>query len=279
MSKISRSHILSLVHHWNSFKNVELDFLLCFLCVSHWVKTVVLFSLYHSMKTQALMTFPPFQNQISREIKYTMWSIPWMGLPTCFLFLLEVRGYSQLYDAVHDSKYGWWTIAGTVVTFILFTDCLIYWIHRWMHHRLIYKYVHKPHHMWKLPTPFASHAFHPIDGFLQSAPYHIYVFLFPLHKFTYILLYIMVNIWTVSIHDGDFRVPDVLKPIINGSAHHTDHHLFYNYNYGQYLTLWDRIGGSFKNPSAFEGDGPLELVERLEKEGKLKNGDKKKIWV
>src|SRR6218665_1595484 len=156
-------------------------------------------------------------------------------------------------------------IALSVVAFILFTDCCIYWIHRWLHHRIFYSRLHKPHHQWKVPTPFASHAFHPVDGFLQSVPYHLYVFLFPMHKFTYLFLYVGVNIWTVSIHDGDFRVPEILKPLINGSAHHTDHHLFYGYNYGQYFTLWDRIGGSFRNPSAFEGTGPLDqVVKRLE---------------
>ena len=36
--------------------------------------------------------------------------------------------------------------------------------------------------------------------------------------------------------------------IINSSAHHTVHHLEFNYNYGQYFTLWDRIGGSYKRP-------------------------------
>ena len=35
---------------------------------------------------------------------------------------------------------------------------------------------------WLVPTPFASHAFHWLDGFAQSSPYHIFVFLFPLHK-------------------------------------------------------------------------------------------------
>ena len=92
-----------------------------------------------------------------------------------------------------------------------------------------------------------SHAFHPIDGFLQSLPYHIYPFLFPLHKGTshaiipvkhnliaglYLGLFLFVNIWTVSIHDGDYRVPAFLRPIINGSAHHTDHHLYFTVNYG-----------------------------------------------
>lgn len=131
--------------------------------------------------------------------------------------------------------------------------------------------LHKAHHLWKIPTPFASHAFHPLDGFAQSIPYHLYPFLFPLHKVTYLGLYIFVNIWTVSIHDGDYRVPAVLKEIINGCAHHTDHHLFFNYNYGQYFTLWDKIGGSYKNPSSFEGTGPLDLVKKL-KESELTNG-------
>ena len=149
----------------------------------------------------------------------------------------------------------------------------IYWIHRWLHHPSIYRYIHKTHHIWKVPTPFASHAFHPVDGFLQSVPYHIYPFLFPLHKYVYLALFVFVNIWTVSIHDGDYRVPDPLKPYINGSAHHTDHHLFYNYNYGQYFTLWDRIGGSFRTPSVFEGKDLIDEALKYEKKNNLKEGN------
>ena len=28
------------------------------------------------------------------------------------------------------------------------------------------------------------------------------------------------------------------------------HHLYFNYNYGQFTTLWDRIGGSYRKPNA-----------------------------
>ncbi|TEA38384.1 hypothetical protein DBR06_SOUSAS110260, partial [Sousa chinensis] len=136
-------------------------------------------------------------------------------------------------------------------------------IHRGLHHRLVYKRLHKPHHIWEIPTPFASHAFHPLDGFLQGLPYRIYPFIFPLHKVVHLGLYVLVNIWTVSIHDGDFRVPHIFRPFINGSAHHTDHHMLFDYNYGQYFTLWDRIGGSFKNPSSFEGNRPLNHVKKM----------------
>jgi lathosterol oxidase len=51
----------------------------------------------------------------------------------------------------------------------------------------------------------------------------------------------------------------VSHPWINSAAHHTVHHLEFNYNYGkddsifdtfsgQYFTLWDRIGGSYRRP-------------------------------
>ena len=191
-------------------------------------------------------------NQVRREIVHASKSIPWMALMTTPIFVLEVRGYSRLYEGVSGVR-GWMFNAASMLLFLMFTDALIYWIHRWLHHRLVYKHIHKGHHTWKVPTPFASHAFHPIDGFLQGLPYHIYPLLFPLHKIVYLVLFVFVNLWTISIHDGDYRVPGILQPLINGSAHHTDHHLFYNYNYGQYFTLWDRIGGSFRMPTAFEG--------------------------
>lgn len=219
---------------------------------------------YYFIFDHKLLKHPKMlKDQVKLEIIYTCKSVPLMAIPTVALFLLEVRGYSKLYDEV-DDKFGNFGIVLSAFTFILFTDACIYWIHRGLHHKLVYKHVHKPHHKWLVPTPFASHAFHPLDGFLQSCPYHLYPFLFPLHKVLYLCLFVFVNIWTVSIHDADYRVPDLLKPFINGSAHHTDHHLFYNYNYGQFFTLWDRIGGSFRWPSSFLGEGPAKVVDELE---------------
>ncbi|XP_036209464.1 lathosterol oxidase [Myotis myotis] len=222
---------------------------------------------YYFIFDHSLMKHPQFlKNQVYREIMFTVQALPWMSIPTVALFLLELRGHSKLYDDVGGFPSGWFHLIVSVLSFLFFTDMLIYWIHRGLHHRLVYKHIHKPHHIWKIPTPFASHAFHPVDGFLQSLPYHIYPFIFPLHKVVYLGLYILVNIWTISIHDGDFRVPQILRPFINGSAHHTDHHMFFDYNYGQYFTLWDRIGGSFKNPSSFEGKGPLSYVKKMMEE-------------
>ncbi|KAK9765363.1 c-5 sterol desaturase [Basidiobolus ranarum] len=191
------------------------------------------------------MNHPRFlKNQIQQEIKMATDSVPTMALLTVPFFIFEVRGYSMLYEDVEE--YGWPYLVCSIFLFLFLTDFGIYWIHRGLHHRSVYAILHKPHHKWIVPTPYASIAFHPVDGWAQSLPYHICVFLFPMHKFLYLVLFVFVQIWSVLIHDGEYFTHD---PVINSAAHHTIHHLYFNYNYGQYFTLWDRVGGSYRKPN------------------------------
>ena len=185
------------------------------------------------------------KNQVSQEIRQAVTSIPIIAIFTVPFFLLEVRGYSKMYDSTAEGP-GWWYNILQFPLFICFTDCCIYFIHRGLHHPFVYKRLHKPHHRWIMPTPFASHAFHPLDGYSQSLPYHLFPFIFPLQKYAYILLFVWINVWTVLIHDGEYVAN---SPIINGAACHTMHHLYFNYNYGQFTTLWDRLGGSYRRPN------------------------------
>jgi len=183
-------------------------------------------------------------NQELLEMQVSLISIPIMAIPSAAIFVYEVRGYSRLYDGVD----GWSGIAYmlfTVVLYLFFTDTLIYWIHKWLHHPILYGPIHKLHHKWIISTPFASYAFHPLDGFSQSLPYHIFAFLFPLNKFLYLTLFIFVCCWTISIHDGKGVY---MGSIINGADHHTIHHRQFNYNYGQYFTLWDKLCGTHRLP-------------------------------
>jgi len=232
------------------------------------------FANYTWLFDKRLLKHPMFlKEQIKLELECALHAMPWMAGPTVAVFTAEARGHSLLYDDWREHG-GLPFMAASFVAFFLFTDCCIYWIHRWLHHPVLYAPLHKLHHKWKVPSPFASHAFHPMDGFLQSVPYHVYPFLFPLHKGLYLGLFTFVNIWTVSIHDGDYRVPKCLQAIINGSAHHSDHHLKFTCNYGEYLTLWDRIGGSFHNPLHYQGKGIHDqLASHL---AKTKTGGKAK---
>ncbi|KAK6354125.1 c-5 sterol desaturase [Orbilia blumenaviensis] len=184
------------------------------------------------------------KNQIRQEIWVSMKAHPGMSLLTAPFFLAEVRGHTLLFD--NANQYGRTYFYLQFPIFIIFTDALIYLIHRGLHHPSIYKFLHKAHHKWIMPSPYASHAFHPVDGWAQSLPYHLFPLILPLWKYAYVGLFVFVNIWTVMIHDGEYVAN---SPIINGAACHTMHHLYFNYNYGQFTTLWDRLGGSYRPPN------------------------------
>jgi len=202
---------------------------------------------YRYIFNHDMMKHPRFlKNQVKLEIQHSLQAFPVMTLLTLPWFMAEVRGYSKLYDNVDE--YGWGYFAFSALWFLLFTDFGIYWIHRLEHHKLCYKWLHKPHHKWIVPTPFASYAFHPLDGYLQSIPYHLFIYLFPLHRMLYLGLFGFVNMWTILIHDSDMITGHPLETIINGPAHHTLHHLYFTVNYGQYFTWADRMGNSYRQP-------------------------------
>lgn len=199
------------------------------------------------------------KNQVWLEIKQANVSMPIMSAMTTPLFLAEIRGYAKLYDTTADGPGVWYNYL-QFPFFVLFTDFAVYWIHRGLHHPRLYKTLHKPHHRWIMPTPYASYAFHPLDGFAQGLPYHVFPFLFPLQKMASVAMFIFVNFWTILIHDGEYVAN---SPFINGAACHTMHHLYFNYNYGQYTTLWDRLGGSYRKPNEelFQKDKKMSDAE------------------
>ncbi|KAJ1671195.1 c-5 sterol desaturase [Coemansia sp. RSA 1836] len=178
----------------------------------------------------------------------TLMTIPWI--------LGQLHGYSRVYK--DWNQYGVAYLFVSAAMFILFTDFCIYWVHRLEHHPLVYARCHKLHHKWIVCTPYASHAFHPMDGYLQSVPYHLAVYLFPMHEYVYLALFAFVNVWSVMIHDGEYVSNN---PVVNGAAHHTVHHLYFNYNYGQFTTLFDRMFNTYREPT-------LEIYDRSRRNSK-----------
>ncbi|KAK7214844.1 hypothetical protein V2G26_002847 [Clonostachys chloroleuca] len=202
---------------------------------------------YYLIYDRRLEYHPRFlKNQIRQEIISSFIAIPVIDVLTLPFFLGEVRGHSLLYSNIDD--YGWpWLIVSTLI-YMMFNDLGIYWIHRLEHHPSIYKYIHKPHHKWIIPTPWASFAFHPLDGWAQSLPYHVFVYVCPMQKHLYMFLFVVVQLWTILIHDGDMITGHWLEDIINSPAHHTLHHMYFTCNYGQYFTWADNYFDSHRAP-------------------------------
>jgi lathosterol oxidase len=156
-------------------------------------------TVYHTMFDKRLLRHPHMlRNQMWLEVQQGVTSIPVIAVLTAPFFLAEIHGWSKLYDFASEAPFPGYTWLQYPL-FVCFTDCGIYWIHRWEHHPALYRWLHKPHHKWVVPTPFASYAFHPLDGWAQSVPYHIFPFLFPLQKSAYLGLFVFVTMWTVLI--------------------------------------------------------------------------------
>ncbi|EEH59805.1 uncharacterized protein MICPUCDRAFT_55427 [Micromonas pusilla CCMP1545] len=185
------------------------------------------------------------RDQVRNEITLSVFSIIVMAALTAPFELFVEAGYTKIYWDLPTTAFGWvYLCVCSPILFVTFSDTCVYWIHRLLHHRLLYARIHKLHHKYKETTPFSSYAFHPIDGWLQGCPYHIFVFLFPMHHISYFVALAFVGLWTINIHDRT----SLKIPFVNGSAHHTIHHTGFNYNYGQYFIFWDVIGGSFRDP-------------------------------
>ena len=69
-----------------------------------------------------------------------------------------------------------------------------------------------------------------------------------MHKFAYLGLFVLVQLWTIVIHDADMIHGSWWEKFINSPAHHTLHHLYFTCNYGQYFTWADEYFDSHRAP-------------------------------
>mmetsp|Transcript_19907 Transcript_19907/g.25829 ORF Transcript_19907/g.25829 Transcript_19907/m.25829 type:complete len:194 (-) Transcript_19907:899-1480(-) len=60
------------------------------------------------------------------------------------------------------------TIAFQVAICMQIDDFWFYWSHRLLHHRSIYKYIHKKHHEFRHTIPIAVEYAHPVEDFISN---------------------------------------------------------------------------------------------------------------
>ncbi|MDI1491448.1 MAG: c-5 sterol desaturase [Ramalina farinacea] len=214
------------------------------LCITQFGATSLYFVFsalsYYFVFDRRLEYHPRFlQNQVRQEIRSSLWALPFINLFTLPLFLAEVRGKSLLYADVSD--HGWPWLVFSSIAYMAFNDFSIYWIHRLEHHPSVYKYIHKPHHKWIGKPRLIS--LPP-----RSLPFSLFVFICPMQRYLYMVLFIAVQIWTILIHDGDMITGHWTEKFINSPAHHTLHHMYFTVNYGQYFTWADTFFGSHRAP-------------------------------
>jgi len=127
---------------------------------------------------------------------------------------------------------------------VLILDAWLYWKHRLLHTRLLFPF-HRAHHVFRDPTALAGFAVGPLESVLTFWP--LLLVAVPQAKhwaplyFTLVAGFILLNYY---LHCG-IRVAlleQLLPPLLfNTSAFHNLHHSHADVNFGEALTLWDRL--------------------------------------
>jgi len=189
----------------------------------------------------------PSRKAFSREIRYsisTAMIFATVGLAT---FHLGRAGYLRVYHPI--DAYGWPYWAASIVIAIVVHDAYFYWMHRLMHHPLLFKRVHRAHHLSTSPSPWAAYAFGPIEALISALIVPLLLLVLPMHDSAIFIFLIYMILMNVVGHLGIELYPRWFARSrwtrwYSTSTHHNLHHRDMNDNYGLYFTWWDRMMGT-----------------------------------
>lgn len=197
----------------------------------------------HRYQALKLQNEIPKRQQIVKEMTYSFFTLCiyssgiWL-----FLFWLK-HGYTKNYTEI--SEFGWLYFVLSIALMVIIHDTYSYWIHRLIHHKLLFKHVHLLHHKFKNPSPWSAFAFHPFESLLTLGIIPIIMFLLPWHNLALVVFITIIITYDTFVHLGyNIKQLKVFK-WQNTPKDHDVHHRNSKYNFGLYFTFWDRMMGTY----------------------------------
>ncbi|NNJ91145.1 MAG: sterol desaturase family protein [Gammaproteobacteria bacterium] len=140
----------------------------------------------------------------------------------------------------------WWSFAFSFfVIFILF-DAWFYWGHRLLHLKTFYRW-HKPHHSSIAPTAWSNDSSAVMDTVIEHGFYFVVWVLLPVPALAVFALRLFDQVSGMIGHSGfeyfagrGSRKPSPFICTIFHDLHHSQFH----YNFGNFMSLWDRWMGT-----------------------------------
>jgi sterol desaturase/sphingolipid hydroxylase (fatty acid hydroxylase superfamily) len=152
---------------------------------------------------------------------------------------LADKGIIKLYENFSD--YPWYYLPMAITSWLVFEDAWFYWIHRLMHHKYLYKWIHASHHVSVDSTPFTQNAFNFIEGLLLPLGGILPTFIFPSWGPAYLVFLLFGGTANMIAHSGYEFYPKWALFWKTTATHHNMHHQYFDGNYGTHFTFWDKI--------------------------------------
>ena len=129
---------------------------------------------------------------------------------------------------------------------IVLYDAWFYWMHRLMHTKALYRF-HSLHHQSIAPTVWSNYSDSYTDAFGMQAFYLLAPLLLPIPPVILIIHRVLDHINGQIGHSGfEFfadRLTRAPSPMLCVTFH-DQHHQYFNYNFANFFSVWDRICGT-----------------------------------
>jgi Delta7-sterol 5-desaturase len=150
------------------------------------------------------------------------------------------HGGSPLYGDAR--RYGLWWLPVSALLGLVMIDAGLYYSHRLLHDRRLFRYIHRWHHRFVAPTVFTTTAMHPVEFLIFMSFLLLPAFVVPMHVGVYIAVIGYTYFIGIVDHVG-VRVRWRL-PFHGDNRFHDDHHVYFHCNFGHHTALFDRLHGT-----------------------------------
>lgn len=161
----------------------------------------------------------------------------------------HIRPHTTWYPNI--GQHGWFYFFAAFPVMFLIHDTYFYWMHRIIHHPVLFRWIHLVHHRSTNPSPWAAYAFHPVEALLEAQIFTIFLFTIPITRYHLLIFFILSLAYNVYGHLGFELYPKGFDKSrvgrwVNTSVCHNQHHHYFKGNYGLYFLFWDRWMGTIR---------------------------------
>eukprot|EP01032_Pedospumella_encystans_P021139 gene21139-23993_t len=190
----------------------------------------------------------PSPELVKKEIIHMCKGLSAATLCPAFTLMASKWGYSQGYcGSGTGAEY---PLLVQLIIIFVFTDFAEYYYHLMGHKYNLLWSIHRHHHMFYNPSPFAVIADEYLDQFVRTLPMVILPFVMPINMdLMFAVFAVLFYGYGVYLHWGyESQYLSAHHPILNTSYHHYIHHALSAKNRpiytGFFFKLWDNMFGT-----------------------------------